>query len=402
MRASGKPPSEGPMDWASLRMREFPGPHINLNVGTLGTPARSVRAAQRAFWGGGLRAWPLGQYQRGRAEIRRVRALAEALWGPANVAVTGGSSEVMTRITLALHARVGPGLRVLTSGHEHAGGLRGFLSLPRCEVHYLPDHLLADPSAVAERVAELRPHVLFLSQITYTTGQQIPVGQHIAAARAVDAEIWTIVDAAQALGLVPPALAGADVVVASGHKWLFGPGGSGLVWLSSRACVELAPGAAGEALDAEAPGAPFERSGGHDFSVYAGLAAALALHAELGGELLARSRSLAADFAAQLHSALCDRAIAHNFFDPSTGALLDAPPPAERLLGAVHVNFPALDPYPAYAALDARGIHLKCIKGARPTGTQLALLRACLPCYESPERLRGAVDRIVAAIGGAS
>lgn len=403
MRASSKSPSEGRRDWESLRAREFPGAHLNLNVGTLGSPARSVCAAQRAFWRGGLRAWPLGQYQRGRAELRRVRVLAEALWGPAIVAVTGGTSEVMTRITLALQARLGPRpLRVLTSGHEHAGGLRGFLSLPGCEVHYLPDHALAEPLAVAERVAELRPQVLFLSQITYTTGQQVPVGEHIAAARAVDPGLWTIVDAAQALGLVPPALGGADVVVASGHKWLFGPVGCGLVWLSARACVELAPGAAGEALDPEAPGAPFERSGGHDFSVYAGLAAALLLHAELREELLARSRVLAADFAAQLHVALRARAIAHNFIDPSTGVWLDDPPAAERLLGAVHVHFPALDPYPAYAALDARGIHLKCIKGTRPTGMRLALLRVCLPCYEAPERLRRAIDRITAALGGAS
>lgn len=256
---------------------------------------------------------------------------------------------------------------------------------------------------MAERVAELRPHVLFLSQITYTTGQQIPVGQHIAAARAVDAEIWTIVDAAQALGLVLLALAGGrrrgrqrpQVVVRPGRQRPRLAVVAGLRRAGARGRLRRRSTPRRRALR-------FSGSGGHDFSVYAGLAAALALHAELGGELLARSRSLAADFAAQLHAALCDWAIAPQLLDPSTGALLDAPPPAERLLGAVHVNFPALDPYPAYAALDARGIDLKCIKGARPTGTQLALLRACLPCYESPERLRGAVDRIVAAIGGAS
>jgi UDP-sulfoquinovose synthase len=32
---------------SSLRLREFPGERLNLNVGTLGTPARSVLAAQR-------------------------------------------------------------------------------------------------------------------------------------------------------------------------------------------------------------------------------------------------------------------------------------------------------------------------------------------------------------------
>lgn len=403
MSETAPPPADGRSAWASLRAREFPGARINLNAGTLGTPARSVRAAVRGFWAGGLRAWPIGQYQRGRAELRRVHALAGALWGPTPVAVTGGASEAMTRLSLALRARLAPGpLRVLTSGHEHAGGLRGFLRLPGCEVHHAPDDALADPTALAALVDALRPDVLLLSQITYTTGQVLPVSRHVAAARAVRPGLWAIVDAAQALGLVPPALAGADAVVASGHKWLFGPPGSGLVWLSERARVELAAGAAGEPLDPESPCAAFERAGGHDFSVHAGLAAALALHAALGpAAVLARSRARAAWFAAGLHARLCDRGIDHAFFDPTTGALGRDPPPAERLLGAVHVQFPALDPYPAYAALDAAGIHLKCIKDTRPTGARLALLRACLPCYESRGRLGRALDRIAAALAGA-
>lgn len=56
---------------------------------------------------------------------------------------------------------------------------------------------------MAAAVASQRPQVLFLSQITYTKGQVIPVARHIAAARAVDPELWAIVDAAQAVGLTP-------------------------------------------------------------------------------------------------------------------------------------------------------------------------------------------------------
>lgn len=401
MPGTHSPPSDDAA-WATLRAREFPGARINLNAGTLGTTARSVCAAQRAFWRGGLRAWPLGQYRRGRADLRRARGVAERLWGAAPVALTGGTSEAMTRLTLALRARFGPGpLGVLTSGHEHAGGLRGFLNLPGCTVHHAPDRALADPAALAALAAELRPQVLFLSQITYSSGQVLPVDAHITAARAACPGLWAIVDAAQAIGLVAPALAGADAVVASGHKWLFGPPGSGLVWLSERARDELALGAAGEPLDPDAPCAAFERSGGHDLSVHAGLAAALELHEALGpSAVLARSRALAAWFAAELHARLRDRKLPHAFFDPPTGDLLDEPPPAARLVGAVHVHFPAHDPYPAYAALDADGIHLKCIKGTRPTGAHLALLRACLPCYESTTRLRRALDRIAGALAG--
>jgi len=401
--ASHEPPPLAPDDhaqWELLRLREFPGERLNLNTGTLGTPARSVLAAQQAFWADELRAWPLGQYRRGREALARARALAAALWGPAPVALTGGASEAMTRLTLALHARLAPAkIRVLTSGHEHAGGVQGFLRHPGFEVLYLADDALADPAALAEHVRRLRPQVLLLSQVTYCTGQLLPIAALLLAARAADPALWTIVDAAQALGLVPPALSDADAVVASGHKWLFGPPGSGLVWLSPRARVELAPGWAGEALDPDAPTAPFERAGGQDFSLHAGMAAALALHAALGpAAVLARSRTLAAWFAAELHARLRARHIAHTFYDPPTGQLQATPPTADRLLGAVHIQFPDLDPYPAYTALDARGIHLKCIKSTRPTGARLSLLRAALPCHESFSRLLPALDAIAAAL----
>ncbi len=389
--------------WELLRLREFPGERLNLNAGTLGTPARSVLAAQQAFWGDELRAWPLGQYRRGRAALARARALVAELWGPTPVALTGGASEAMTRLTLALHARLAPAkIRVLTSGHEHPGGVQGFLRHPAFEVIYLADEALADPAALAEQVLRFSPQVLLLSQITYCTGQLLPIAALLLAARAASPALWTIVDAAQAVGLVAPALADADAVVTSGHKWLFGPPGSGLVWLSERARLELAPGWAGEALDPDAPAAAFERAGGQDLSLHAGMAAALALHAALGpAAILARSQTLAAWFAAELHARLRARDIAHTFFDPPTGRLQTTPPTADRLIGAVHVQFPDLDPYPAYAALDARGIHLKCIKSQRPTGARLSLLRFALPCHESFNRLAPALDAIAAALAGA-
>lgn len=387
--------------WDMLRAREFPGERVNLNPGTLGTPARCVRAARRGFDDDGRDAWPLGQYQRARADLRRARERARALWDHPRVGFTGGTSEAMTRLTLALHARLAPGpVRLLTSAHEHAGGLAGFLRHPAFAVDLLPDAALTDPAAVAALARERRPHVLLLSQITYTIGQVLPVSTHVAAVRAACPDVWIVVDAAQAVGQLPPALAGADATVASAHKWLFGPPGSGLVWLSERACSELAHGWAGEPLDPDSPCPALERAGGHDFSVHAGTAAALDLHAALGPEVVrARSRALADWFAAELHARLHDRAVAHHFFDPATGDLRDAPPPAAH--GAVHVQFPALDPYPAYAALDARGVHLKCIKSTRPTGPALAVLRAGLPCYESPARLRRALDLLADALAGA-
>lgn len=63
---------------------------------------------------------------------------------------------------------------------------------------------------------------------------------------------------------------------------------------------------------------------------------------------------MAALFAAALHAGLKRRGIAHGFFDPWSGELVDEPGDV-RPLGGVHVHFLGVDPYPAYAALDARG-----------------------------------------------
>lgn len=389
--------------WDSFRAREFPGPRLALNPGTLGPPAAAVRAAQRAFWADDLAAAPLAQYQRGRADLRRARALAEGLWGPAPLALCGGASETMTRLTLALHARLGPGpVRVLTSGHEHAGGLAGLQRHPGFQVAYLPDACLADPPALAARARELSPDLIFLSQVTYTTGQVLPLAAHLAALRAALPAAWIVVDAAQALGLAAPVLAGADAVVASAHKWLYGPLGAGFLWLSARARDELSAGQAGDPLDPDAPCAAFEPAGGHDLSRHAGLAAALALHAALGPDLiLARARRLAARLASELHARLRERRVAHAFFDPDRGAERPDPPDEARLLGAVHLQLHGRDPYPAYVRLHERGVHVKCIKDLRPTGARLNLLRVGAPFYESAARLDRALDLLTEALAEA-
>jgi hypothetical protein len=48
------------------------------------------------------------------------------------------------------------------------------------------------------------------------------------------------------------------------------------------------------------------------------------------------------------------------------------------------------DPYPLYGALNARGVHTKCVK-AELGGETLALLRLGVPWYESEARLGRAV-----------
>ncbi|PCC67383.1 Selenocysteine lyase/Cysteine desulfurase [Nannocystis exedens] len=380
--------------WDRLRVRQFPGARINLDPGSIATPAQAVRAAMQGFWDDELFAYPEGQVQRGRAERRRARALAAALWGGDPPALTAGTSEALRTIGHALRERLGGGEAplVLTSEHEHPSATAAFEAGFRAAT--LPDSALRDPAAAGAIAAVQRPAIVLLSQVTCTIGQVVPVREIAAAVRAAAPEVFVIVDAAQALGLVPPALPGADFVVASGHKWLFGPPGTGFAWTSPRARAELpllAPG--GE----ESGAAGLERRGTHDFSIYAGLAAALDLHAALGHVALKRSRTLAAWSARELHERLVAAGVAHRFFDPITGEEREAPPTAEQLLATVSVALPGVDVEAVCTALHRAGIHLRCVVDRR-AGKRTPLLRLGAPCYESTARVRRAIEALATAV----
>jgi UDP-sulfoquinovose synthase len=384
--------------WDRFRVRQFPGQRLNLDPGTIGTPSQAVRNALQGFWADELYAYPDGQIQRGRAESRRVRALAAALWGAEVPALTGGTTEAARMVAHALREQLAAHVPpvVLASGHEHPGGLGPFEREAGFRCVQIPDEALRDPDAVAALAAAHRPAALVLSQITYTLGQVLPVREIAAAVRAAAPEVFVVVDAAQALGLVAPACVGADVVLASGHKWLFGPPGCGLAWVSARARKELRGLAlSADALDPDAPCPGLERPGVHDFSLYAGLAAALELHAALGAAaVLRRTRALAAWMARELHQRLHAAGVAHRFFDPPTGEAREVPPPAEALIGSISVELADCDPEPACEALGHAGIHVRCLQMQR--GHKLVRLGA--PCYESDARVRRGLDALVAAL----
>ena len=156
-----------------------------------------------------------------------------------------------------------PGDRVLTTDQEHPGGRRCWDHVARrfgvaLDVVPIPPGE-NDAQAIVDRFAKRitpRTRVLSFSHVLSSTGLRMPVAELSALARARDC--LAVVDGAQAVGGVPVDLAalGCHVYATSGHKWLLGPKGTGLLYLSEEVGkrVDIASLEAGRAAYTDATG----------------------------------------------------------------------------------------------------------------------------------------------------
>ena len=104
----------------------------------------------------------------------------------------------------------------MTTTDEHFG-LLGALSTSGARV------VVVDPEPEAIRAAITpRTRLLALSQVLWTTGRVLPVGELRA-----ETGIPVLVDGAQSVGAIPVAAAGLDFLTISGQKWLCGPDSTG-------------------------------------------------------------------------------------------------------------------------------------------------------------------------------
>jgi len=356
---------------------QFHSERLNLNPGTMGSPSREVREAALKFYEGDLAAYPLGQYLRGRELLKSTRALAAQIWDsdPQALAIfQGGTTAILGQLAMALYAALATELRrpiiVACSGDEHSGGVHGFASHPGFEVVTLGEDVLFNEA----HLDAIRPDIVFVSHITYT-GKRYPVEDLARRLHGREQAPLLIVDAAQSLGLLPELpIHDADLVVGSAHKWLFGPPGTGLCWMSRRMSQKLQPYFCnGFALDMSADLGSFEASGGQDFSKLAGLHAALSLYLQTGPLNVSRqSESLARYFLER----------AKRIF-----------PLVEwtQTAGILVAHFVDGGAYPLYAALNAKGIHTKLIQ---LPNSKRQLWRLGFPYYEATARLDRALDEI--------
>ncbi len=257
---------------------------IYLNTGTCGPlPAESQRAMDEqtarelAVGRAAPDQWPEAL---ARADEARASVAAVMVADPTDIALTHSTTDGLNTVVSALPWR--PGDRVLTTNHEHPGGLGPLLALRGrlgVRVEYVdvgdggdPEQVVAAFAAALERPAR----AILASHVLWTTGAVLPVARIASLAR--EAGVVTVVDGAQAAGAIPVVLdeLGVDAYAMPAQKWLLGPEGMGALWVRRAFADATVPALAGymsyAAFDPDAPllhpGARrFETSGFHRPSV---------------------------------------------------------------------------------------------------------------------------------------
>ncbi|MFM7161930.1 MAG: aminotransferase class V-fold PLP-dependent enzyme [Planctomycetaceae bacterium] len=274
--------------------------------------------------------------------VERARSGLARLLGqvPADRFVFGFSGTDLLNLALQGLA-LQPGDKVLYTALEHNSVLRPLHHLRAergIELIEVPATAQGTVTVDAFRVAlSARPRLAVFSHASNVSGALLPVHDLVELCRRSGA--WTLMDACQSAGQVPFSLRDCpvDLWVASGHKHLLGPLGTGVLYLREGLEASLRPlrlGGTGSQSESEQQPETLPHkyeAGNLNAPGLHGLAAALDWIADRGVETLWRHDQ---ELTAQLLDGL--KRI------PQLG--LHGPPAGPDRLGVVSLSFPGLDP----------------------------------------------------------
>jgi selenocysteine lyase/cysteine desulfurase len=226
---------------AALRA-QFPvlGRIAYLNAGTNGPLPREAIVAARVQV-----ERELTEGRAGTRHFERHAQLAEELragyaervgCAPADLALTTSTTDGIARVLLALDLRSGD--EIVTSDEEHPGVLGPLLGQRARGVEVR----LAPWDAIADAVGP-RTRLVVCSHVSWRSGRVAPLD----ALAALDVPL--LLDGAQGAGAVPVDVGalGAAAYAAAGQKWLCGPEGTGLLFVSAGLRERMRPSAPGYA-----------------------------------------------------------------------------------------------------------------------------------------------------------
>ena len=212
---------------------------VYLQTGSLGPTPRPVMELTVAAWRD-LELDPVRVgYGPDEAAMNGVRAKAAAFLGckTEEMVLTRSTTDGMNWVAQGISLASGD--HILTTDQEHPGGRVCWDYVARrtgavIDVVVIPAGE-NDAAAVVDRFTRQitpRTRVFSFSHLLTSTGFRMPVAELSALARA--RSCIAVVDGAQAAGGIAVDLKalGCDVYATSGHKWLLGPKGTGLLYLS--------------------------------------------------------------------------------------------------------------------------------------------------------------------------
>jgi selenocysteine lyase/cysteine desulfurase len=196
---------------------------------------------------------------------------------------------------------LGAGDEVLTTMHEHIGGLCCWQLIAARRGVVLRQLELPAPATspgelvdIFRRAISPRTRVVSVSHVTFTNGTVMPVRDIVALCR--EHGIVCVIDGAHPPGMMRVDLRAidADFYASSPHKWLCAPQGTGLLYLRAEWRTRLWPTLASGDWDNVALGAHrFNHLGTFDESRLAGLDAAVLFQQTIGSDRIeARVREL--------------------------------------------------------------------------------------------------------------
>ncbi len=227
----------------------FPEGFIYMNTGTIGPCRRKTVEETTAAWKQ-LESLPLqfyaAKFAPALAEKTRMAAASFLGCDTSEIMITKSTTDGMNAIAQGL--RLQPGDRIITTNQEHDGGLNGWNYMAR---YYgvLIDSInipfdTHDPAQLLENISKAikpRTKLISISHVFSSTGLRLPVAEISKLAQSKD--ILCIVDGAQAVGAIKVNLKelGCHAYATSGHKWLMGPKGTGLLYISKEVQHKIRP-----------------------------------------------------------------------------------------------------------------------------------------------------------------
>ncbi|HEU0298931.1 MAG TPA: aminotransferase class V-fold PLP-dependent enzyme, partial [Longimicrobium sp.] len=240
-------PDARTVDFRALRAREFPllGDAPYLNAASAGPLPERARAAMDAYnrRRGAVHAMRGEDFEPVLVRCRRAAARLIGA-GEDEIALLPNTSYGINLAAQALPLE--EGRRIVLSEREFPANVYPWMALRRlrgARVDVLPADASGNPDE-ARMLAELARGdvgILAVSAVQFTGGWVADLERLGRACREHGA--WLVVDAIQALGLLPVDVraCGIDVLATAGHKWLCGPFGTGFAYVRRELIERMEP-----------------------------------------------------------------------------------------------------------------------------------------------------------------